>query len=162
MSKPVDRSTVESFYTAIASRDPDRIAPFLADDVEWLLRGPVDVFPFCGARHGKAEVVELYRKHFPDAQNVTEVKLERLLVDGNEAAAFFRVSAFHKNTGRSFVTQVAHFLRFRDSRVAEMRGLFDTFDAAEQALGHELDLTGRESVRPGADLVEFPRHLRRA
>jgi hypothetical protein len=45
VSKPVDRSTVESFYTAIASRDPDRIAPFLADDVEWLLRGPVDVFP---------------------------------------------------------------------------------------------------------------------
>ena len=33
---------------------------FIADDVDWLVQGPVDVFAFLGQRHGKAAVLEGY------------------------------------------------------------------------------------------------------
>ena len=45
---PVSRQRVRDFYEARMSRDPDIIAQFLHDDVEWAIAGPVDLIPFCG------------------------------------------------------------------------------------------------------------------
>ena len=42
MTEPVSRAEVEAFYEAYRSRDPQRIAEFLDDDVEWHIGGPVD------------------------------------------------------------------------------------------------------------------------
>jgi hypothetical protein len=42
---PVSRQRVRYFYEARMSRNPDLIAQFLHDDVEWTVAGPVDLIP---------------------------------------------------------------------------------------------------------------------
>ena len=57
------RPTVEAFYRASAARDLEGVASFLADDVDWLVQGPVDVFPFLGQRHGDRKSTRLNSSH---------------------------------------------------------------------------------------------------
>ena len=42
MSVTITKQHVRNFYDARMSRDPGIIAPFLADDVEWSITGPID------------------------------------------------------------------------------------------------------------------------
>ena len=44
---------VRAFCEALASRDPSKLRPMLADDVEWTIFGPIDYFPFFGTRRGQ-------------------------------------------------------------------------------------------------------------
>jgi len=41
-------------------------------------------------------------------------------------------------TGRSVQGVLAHFIRFRDGKIVELREFMDSLHAAEQALGREL------------------------
>ena len=43
MAKALTREHVESFRRARLSRDPRQIEPFLDDNVDWLLTGPVEL-----------------------------------------------------------------------------------------------------------------------
>ena len=47
------RPIVAAFYQASAARDIPRIIAMIDDDVDWLVQGPVDIFPFLGQRRGK-------------------------------------------------------------------------------------------------------------
>ena len=75
---------------------------------------------------------------------MTGMDIEELLIDGDRAAAIIRVSAIHAVTGRTVSYRNAHFLRYRDGKLAELRALIDTFDAAEQLLGHPIDTSRDE------------------
>jgi ketosteroid isomerase-like protein len=46
MTESVSRSTVQAFFEAYAARDAEKVGSLLADDVEWTMAGPVDMFPF--------------------------------------------------------------------------------------------------------------------
>ena len=49
----LDRQTAEGFYDALVSRDPVRIDPFLDDDVDRLIVGPIELFAFYGQHYGR-------------------------------------------------------------------------------------------------------------
>jgi len=134
----VSRKTVQGFYEAFASRDPARISGFLADDVQWHIAGPVDLFRFCGYRRGKAEVVDYFRL-VPQVLIVRRFEPEEIVIDGNRAAVFSKVVAAQKDTGRVIAYQCAHFMVFEDDKVVSMQGITDTFDVAEQIVGHRID-----------------------
>src|SRR5882724_3974616 len=131
----VSRDVVRAFYEAIASRDPDRIGQFLDDDVDWMIIGPVELLPYCGPHRGKAAVLELYRTEIPEGKKVTGVFQDYLLVDGDNVAAYSRLTGIHRRSGRVISYRIANFLRFRDNKVVEFRGMIDSLDAAEQMLG---------------------------
>jgi len=57
MSYSVPRTVVEGFYKAYATRDIAKVAPFIHDDVEWTISGPVDFLPFCGTHRGDRKSV---------------------------------------------------------------------------------------------------------
>jgi len=145
MAPPVARTTVAAFYQAYASRDPAKIAPFIDDNVEWMIVGPIDLFHFCGRRRGKAAVLELFGRTIPDILQVTGVVSDMLLVDGDQVAALNRLTAIQRATGRIISYRVAQFLRFRNDKVVDFRSLIDSFDAAEQVLGHHIALRVDES-----------------
>jgi ketosteroid isomerase-like protein len=132
------RERVRNFYVALNSRDPLRIGPFLADDVDWFIMGPVDIFPFCRQTRGKTAVLELFGCLIPDMLDVRPYEHEYLLVDGDCAAAFSRLICTQRTSGRVISYRIAHFMRFRDGKVAEFRSIIDTLDAAEQVLGRSL------------------------
>jgi len=59
MTDAIMREFARAFCDALASHDPNLIAPWLADVIDWTIYGPVDLFPFFGQRRGKAAVVTL-------------------------------------------------------------------------------------------------------
>lgn len=138
MTDAVSRSLVETFYRAYATRDARQVAEFLTDDVEWTISGPVDVLPFCGTRHGKAAVCDLIARLVPKTFRITGFVTNSMLVDGDQAATLNRVSGTHTDDGRMISYRLAHFMRFSDGKVVKKISLLDSFDAAEQMLGHPL------------------------
>src|SRR5947209_18925098 len=87
MGDPLSRAVVEAFYAAFASRDPDRIRPFIHDTAEWMIVGPIDVLPFCGQRCGKHAVMELFDQVVPGVIRITRFDVETLLIDGARASS---------------------------------------------------------------------------
>ena len=136
---PVSRQRVRDFYEARMSRDPDIIAQFLHDDVEWAIAGPVDLIPFCGQYHGKAAALDAIARVAPSVFRVTKLNLDELLVDGDRAAAFIRLAAVQSSTGRIITYQRAEFFQFRDNKILTYHAVLDSFDMAEQMLGHAIN-----------------------
>jgi ketosteroid isomerase-like protein len=153
MTRPISRDLVEVFFEAFASRDPARIAPYIHEDVDWVIYGPVELLPFCGRRRGKKAVMEIFERLVPDVMDIKSVVREHFLVDGDSAALFSRVSAQMRGSGRVLGHRIAQFWQFRDGQILVNRTLIDSFDAAEQVLGHPLDVFGLDRVSARADLV---------
>jgi ketosteroid isomerase-like protein len=139
MADPISRDRAAAFYDALATRDPDRIAPFLDDDVDWLLVGPVELFAFCGQHIGKAAVLDVFRRISQTEEAHGNVR-EYLLVDDDCAAALTRISNVETRTGHAINFRVAHFARFRHDKVIDYCGIPDSLGKVEQTLGHPLDL----------------------
>jgi ketosteroid isomerase-like protein len=141
MVDAVSRETVNDFHAALASRDASRIVSFVADEVDWLMIGPVDVMPFFGQRHSKAEVYDIFARQIPDVLEVTGYAQEYLLVDADLASSLDRLTATQRRTGRTISYRLANFMRFRDGKIVALVSLVDTLDAAEQLLGRQIDLS---------------------
>ena len=139
MTDTTIRPIVEAFYQASAQRDAERVASFLSDDVDWLVQGPVDVFPFLGQRRGRTAVLEGFGE-IARRLHVTNYKVEALLVDGDRAAALIRISAVLCGSDKVISVRTSQFSRFRDGKLVEMRGLLDSFDMVEQTIGRALDV----------------------
>jgi hypothetical protein len=61
----VTRAYAEAFFEAMMTRDPQQIAPYVADDAEWLIVGPIELFPYCGQHLGKEAVLGAYGRMGP-------------------------------------------------------------------------------------------------
>jgi ketosteroid isomerase-like protein len=138
LTEAVPRSVVEAYYKAYAARDAKAVAEYLDDNVEWTISGPVDVLPFCGKRHGKAAVLELIERLVPEVISVFSFTPEAMLIDRDRVATLNRLGATRTADGRVIRYRLAHFTRFRDGKVVENISLLDSYDAAEQVLGHAL------------------------
>jgi len=134
MTAPVSRSVAEAFYEAYISRDPQRIGALLDDDVDWLVTGPAEVMQVCGRWQGKAAVVDRFARVVPQVIEFKKLQIDHLLVDGD-------YSAMQRQTGRLISHSVAHVVRYRDGKVVYFRVINDSLDAAEQYIGHPIDLT---------------------
>ena len=139
--QPVSRAIVQAFYEAYAARDPARIATYLADDVRWSISGPVEVLTFCGEWQGKRAVANIFNPQVPQTFIITGFTAECVLVDGDRAAMLGQLSGCRRDDGRRITYRLAHFLRFEDGKVVQGHSLLDSFDAAEQALGHAIDVS---------------------
>ena len=149
MGQILTREHVENFRRARLTRDPRQIEPFLDDNMDWLVTGPIELLRFCGQRHGKTEVLDCMVRLEPSVLQVSRVELSSLLVDGDRAATFGRMVAVQPETGRTISYHQAQFMLFCDGKIVEYRGLFDSFDAAEQMIGHAIDLTAMPRASAG-------------
>jgi hypothetical protein len=120
MAYEVPRSLVEAFYKVYATRNADRIAEYLDDEIEWTISGPVDYLAFCGTHRGKAVVVDMIKRQVP------------------QVAMLSRQSSRRTADNRAVSFRVANFMRFLDGKVVENISLIDSFDAVEQVLGRPL------------------------
>ena len=93
MTQALTRAHVENFRQARLTRDPRQIEPFIDDNVDWLVTGPVELLHFCGQRRGKAEVLDCITRLEPSALNVLKAELTALLIDRDRAATFGRMIA---------------------------------------------------------------------
>ena len=139
MSNGDTRATVVALYGAYARRDFEQIAAAIHDDIDWVIYGPVAVFPFAGPRRGRAAVLEAMAG-IAQVYSLENYKPEIMIVDGDRAAVMSDVSFTQRATNRILRFRVANFLRIQDGRLIEFREFINTFDVVEQALGRELQL----------------------
>jgi ketosteroid isomerase-like protein len=134
------RGFVRAFCNALSTGDIGLIAPFLHDEIEWTVFGPVDLYAFFGQRRGKDAVLKMCGE-IAGTLELTRCDKETTLYDGDNAACLMRLVARNTATGRTLSFRLAQFASFRDGKLMSMKAVFDTFDAAEQALGRPIDLS---------------------
>jgi ketosteroid isomerase-like protein len=139
MSADTTRAALEAIIAAFLSGDSERLAALYHDDVDWIFHAPVSVFPFAGARRGKAELFKGFALFYGDYK-IANFRVQVQLVDGDRAAIMSDVHIVQRSTGRTLRSNIAGFHRFRDGRLIEYRGFTDSFDSVEQTLGRELTL----------------------
>jgi ketosteroid isomerase-like protein len=128
-----------ALHRAINERQPADLEALLDDDVDWAIYGPIDMFPFFGARKGKPAVMEVIRQV---AENVRVHRFDResIMLGVDTAASMMRYSLTVLDSNKPVRLRLAHFAQFREGRLFSLRMLVDTYELIEQALGRPLHL----------------------
>lgn len=104
------RKTVEGFLGALGESNPDKIAGFVAENVDWYIFESKK-FPWTGKRTKRSEIPEVFRILFSYfVPGKEKVKIDSFLVDGKDAAIFLELGRQFKDSGKEFTMLVAiHF-----------------------------------------------------
>ncbi len=139
MTTDETRAALIDMTDAFKRGDHERLAARYDDDIDWALYAPLLVFPFAGKRRGKSEVLASLLGVYQQF-TIAKYDVPVILADGDRAATISEIEVVIRSTGRSVTSQLASFSRFRDGRMIEYRGYTDSFDAAEQVLGFDIDV----------------------
>lgn len=126
-------------HRAINDRQFNELAATLDDDVEWTMYGPIEMYPFLGARRGRNAVIEVV-KQIAENFRVHRFDRETIMLGVDSAASMLRYSLTSLESNKPISLRVAHFAQFKSGRLSSIRVLMDSFDLVEQALGHSLHL----------------------
>ncbi|MGX1166541.1 ketosteroid isomerase-like protein [Bradyrhizobium sp. USDA 372] len=134
-----------ALHRAINDRHFEDIESLIDEDVEWALYGPIDMFPFLGARQGKNAVLDVIRQ-LADNFHVRRFDRESIMLGVDSAASMLRYSLTALDSNKPISLRVAQFAQFKAGKLISMRVLIDTFDLVEQALGRAIHLPKMTSV----------------
>jgi ketosteroid isomerase-like protein len=126
-------------HRAINDRQFEELEPLIDEDVDWAIYGPVDMFPFLGARRGKPAVLEVIRQ-IAENFRVHRFDRETVMLAVDSAASMLRYSLTSLESNKPISLRLAHFAQFRHGRLRNIRVLLDSFDLVEQALGQSIHL----------------------
>ncbi len=134
-----------ALHRAINERQLGDLEAVIDEDVEWAIYGPIDMFPFLGARRGKEAVLEVIRQI---AENVSVHRFDResIMLGVDTAASMLRYSLTALDSNKPISLRVAHFAQFKAGRLRSIRVLIDTFDLVEQVLGRSIHLPRSTSL----------------
>jgi ketosteroid isomerase-like protein len=122
-----------AFHRAINERQLGELEALIDEDVDWAIYGPIDMFPFLGARRGKAAALEVVRQ-IADNVRVHRFDRESIMLGVDSAATMMRYSLTALDSNKPISLRLAHFAQFKEGRLRSIRVLVDTFDLVEQAL----------------------------
>jgi len=128
-----------ALHRAIKERHSEDLETLIEEDVDWAIYGPIDMFPFFGARRGKEAVLEVIRQ-IADNFEIHRFDRETIMLGVDCAASMLRYSLTALDSNRPISLRLAHFAQFRAGRLANIRVLLDTFDLVEQVLGRPIHL----------------------
>lgn len=128
-----------ALHRAINDRQAEDLDTLIDEDVDWAIYGPIDMFPFLGARRGKAAVLEVIRQ-IADNVRVHRFDRESIMLGVDSAASMMRYTLTSLESSKPISLRLAHFAKFKAGRLLSIRVLVDTFDLVEQALGRPIHL----------------------
>jgi ketosteroid isomerase-like protein len=131
------RGRLTMLYAAIRKGQIDFVLNAIHDDIEFISYSPIEVFPFLGHRRGKAAMSEALHGAV-EAFEFVACEPVSMVIESQNAAVMLFTRGVSRVTGRSVQGMLAHFMRFRDGKIVELREFMDSLHAAEQALGREL------------------------
>ncbi|MGA2818826.1 MAG: nuclear transport factor 2 family protein [Xanthobacteraceae bacterium] len=130
------RERLSTLYAAVKLGQLDFVLNAVDDDIEYISYSPIKVSPFLGHRRGKVAMSAVLRgAHL--AFDFVSCEPVSMVIESENAAVIVFTRAVNRITGRSIQGVLAHFMRFRDGKIVELREFMDSFRAAEQALGRE-------------------------
>ena len=124
---------------AINERQFEDIESVIDENVDWAIYGPIDMFPFFGARRGREAVIEVIRQ-IADNVRVCSFERESVLLGVDSAASMLRFSLNVHGSNKPISLRVAHFAQFKAGRLLSIRVVVDTFDLVEQVIGEPIHL----------------------
>ena len=128
-----------ALHRAINERQPEELETLIDEDVDWAVYGPIDMFPFLGARQGKPAVIEVITQ-IADNVRIRRFDRESIMLGVDSASSMMRYSLTALDSNKPISLRLAHFAQFKAGRLLSIRVLVDTFDLVEQALGHPINL----------------------
>ena len=128
-----------ALHRAINDRQFEDLETLIDEDVDWAIYGPIDMFPFLGARRGKEAVMEVIRQ-IAENLRVHRFDRETVMLGVDSAASMLRYSLTSLESNKPISLRLAHFAQFRHGRLRNIRVLLDSFDLVEQALGQSIHL----------------------
>jgi ketosteroid isomerase-like protein len=128
-----------ALHRAINERRYEELETLIDEDVDWAIYGPVEMFPFFGARRGREAVIGVIGQI---AENVRVHRFDResIMLGTDSASSMLRYSLTARDANKPISLRIAHFAQFRAGRLLNLRILVDSFDLVEQALGRPLHL----------------------
>lgn len=122
-----------ALHRAINEHQFAEVEPLIDEDVEWSIHGPVELFPFFGARRGRAAVMEVIRQ-IADKVRVHRFDRESIMLGVDAASSMLRYSLTLLETNKPVRVRLAHFAQFREGRLSSMRILVDAYELVEQTV----------------------------
>jgi ketosteroid isomerase-like protein len=123
-----------ALHRAINDREFGELEPLIDEDVDWTLYGPIDMFPFLGARHGRAAVMEVIRQ-ISNNVSVRRFDRETVMLGVDSAASMLRYSLTSLESSKPIALRVAHFAQFRQGRLRNIRALLDRSTWSDRCWG---------------------------
>ena len=134
-----------ALHRAINERQYADIESLIDEDVDWAIFGPIDMFPFFGARRGRSAVLQVI-KQIAEKVRVHRFDRESVMLGEDSAASMMRYSLTALDANKPISLRLAHFAKFKAGRLSSIRILVDTFDLVEQALGRPIHLPRIASI----------------
>src|SRR6202011_704978 len=108
-----------ALHRAINERDYADLESLIDEDVDWAIYGPIDMFPFFGARRGKAAVLQVI-KQIADNVRIHRFDRESIMLGVDSAASMLRFSLTALDSGKPISLRVAHFAQFKAGRLLRL------------------------------------------
>ena len=134
-----------ALFRAINERQIEDVAELIDDEVEWAIYGPIDMFPFLGARRGKAAVLEVIRQ-IAENFRVHRFDRETVMLGVDAASSMLRYTLTSLESSKPISLRLAHFAKFKAGCLLSIRVLVDSFDLVEQTLGQPIHLPKMTSI----------------
>src|SRR5258706_14179982 len=105
-----------ALYRAINESQREDLEALIDDDVEWAIYGPIDMFPFLGARRGKPAVLEVIRQ-IADNVRVHRFDRESIMLGVDSAASMMRYSLTALDSNQPISLRLPPFAQFQAHRL---------------------------------------------
>ena len=128
-----------ALHRAINERRYEELETLIDEDVDWAIYGPVELFPFLGARRGRDAVIEVIRQ-IADNVRVHRFDRETIMLGVDSASSMLRYSLTALDSNKPISLRIAHFAQFKAGKLTNLRVLVDTFDLVEQTIGYPIHL----------------------
>ncbi len=120
MSEQENLRIVQEGYAAFGRGDIAAALSNYADDVDWLMPGSPDIFPYAGRRRGVEQVAQFYST-FAQTEEVEQMDLQDFIAQGDKVLVFGRYKGRVKSTGRSYTKDFIHVATLRGGKVVKFR-----------------------------------------
>ena len=133
------RARLYDLYRAFGQGHLEFVLNSFDANAEFISYAPKEVLPFLGRQHGKAAIAETMKKAHAEFEHLSYQPIF-MVVENDDAAVILMARLRQRSTDRIITLLVAHFLRFQEDLIVELREFMDSFDMVEQVLGRQIDL----------------------
>ena len=126
----VELNLITTFLERLTAGDADGLSDLFAVDIDWFVPGSVDL-PWTGRRSKSGDVSVYFRTMWPHfIAGKSESKLEKIIIEDNDAVVFARFTHYVKSTGRGFETEAALHFTILEGKIVRMHLYEDTLAVA--------------------------------
>ena len=134
------KERIYKIYHTFSTGNLDELAEMFDENVDFISNAPIEVFPYLGHRIGRTQVMKGLTIVHDEFSSIEYLPL-KIIIDDQSAGVIVSIRLTQRTTGRLIRLFAAHFLQFKNNRISEYRAFLDTFEAVQQVLGRDFDVS---------------------